>query len=219
MANGKSNLETQTKHITGIVSLRYDSRMQPLGLCEVAEIINNLKEYFDVQSVMYSFILHAQDLDDDFQPKTPHIHFTADMANRARLSSWLSRIAQICDVAPLAVSIEKYTDFSSCVQYQLHKRQPEKFQYTRDYLITSLDEGELQVVLEAESNEITFDVLVKVCEESRNLIEVGHKLGIGIYAKYRPTIADIWKTLHGNALESHRKDPKTDPLTGEVKVA
>lgn len=186
-------LSTQSKFICGIIS------MKRADIYEQSDIEFHLREFFLEQGVMYAFIVHIMDKSEkdptDFVE--PHIHFVAEMSKRARLSSWLSRIAIRCWVNPLAVSIEKPTSIDKCIKYLIHKENPEKYQYAVDSIRTNLSTEELETYLNSDGVTIDVDYLLHVVEDSNTLADVARTIGLYYYQRYRPTINDFWRLYHG----------------------
>lgn len=183
-------LEQRTKKVTGIVSLKgveYPS-VRPL-----------LENYLSSSCHEYAFIYHGCDTLEDGQLKTPHIHFVANMKMVKRLSTILGEIAQVLGVSTLAVTISKYESFSACVQYLIHKNNPDKFQYPKSEIVTNIEASELDAFME-DDEKFDTDALIKVVMSSPDRLSMIRTLGLGRYKLYRNVIGDIESSMKGRKL-------------------
>lgn len=178
-------LETRTKKITGIVSLK--------GV-EYSDIRPLLQNYLSSSCFDYAFILHDADFLEDGSAKTPHIHFCGNFKVVKRLSTILGEIANVLGLSPLAITISKYESYSACIQYLVHRNNPEKYQYEQSKIVTNLNSSELDAFMEDDVNFDT-DTLIKVVVSSPDRISLIRSLGMARYKLYRNVINDIENDL------------------------
>ena len=186
-----ANLSTRTKRINLIISLN--------GFNEIStkDLIVKLLAWCQNNTSLYAFILHDRDINEQGEPKTPHIHLTMEIPHAKRLSTILKDVASFTLVNPLAVSIDKCSNLDASIQYLIHKNNPEKYQYSKDDIACNFAD-EIDTYMES-SNNVGFDIdlWIKVCSESDGLIDVIKGIGITYYNLYRNTIRDIYFSIKG----------------------
>lgn len=144
----------------------------------------------------WCYIIHDLDVLEDGTPKALHLHLFARLKVCQRLYTSLNKIADALGYQNEQISIEKCTSPTSLVQYMLHKHNPDKHPYRKEELRTSLEEGELDAILEAEGDQVSVEWFVGICATSKNLVQVIRSVGLPKYQAYRNVILDIWKSLH-----------------------
>lgn len=188
-----STLTTQTKKVCGIVSLG----CVPDG---VDIRLTMLKDFLEDVSEVYAFILHNQDFSDDGSLATPHLHFVFKSKKRHALSWFMNRIADKLEVSVMAVSIDSYSSFDGCVQYLVHKNNPDKYQYPDDWIHSNLPRDELRLILESTNTGVDFDSWLDLCKRSRSLLDVIQAVSIPIYNLYQRTIKDMFALTHNGSI-------------------
>lgn len=183
-------LEQRTKFIAGIVTIKDRA---------YGDIKPFLNRWMDEESVEYAFILHSEDVLDDGTKKTPHIHFVATLKKPSRLSTTLHRISDALGVNPLAVTISKYSSFAGCVQYLIHKNNPEKYSYPMEDICSNIPKDELMSLMDDETG-IDADRLISMVVSSPNRMTLIRSLGLSKYRVYRSIIADIENDIKGKKL-------------------
>lgn len=185
-----SSIREESKDIWFIVTLK---DCEPEDLLQFGSLL--LEVLPQMGARRYFFALHDLDKHEDGSPKSPHYHCYAEMSDRKRLSTWINQLSKKLQVSPFAISLEKPTSTEGCVQYLIHKKNPEKYQYERNRIVTNCPQDELEIILNAETSETSFDFFLRVIEESPSLTEVIRKVGIGKYQRWRPVILDLWKAV------------------------
>lgn len=181
------NLQTQTKTISGVVSLKDDTRV-PQALASL--LVACLAERGNVAA-----IVHDKDIDGYGRLKTLHLHFVFSGFKRVRLITVLNDVAKALAVPVLAVSVEKCASVSGALQYLTHKNNPQKAQYYENDIVRQWDEDEYNLLLNAENDDkLTADGLCQVCINANTLIDVMRALGVSMYQHYRATILDVWQS-------------------------
>lgn len=180
-------LEQRTKRVTGIVSIK--------GL-EFNDLKPLLVNYLSNACHEYAFILHSLDTLEDGSIKTPHIHFCGNFKTVKRLSTILGEVSNVLGVSPLAVTISKYESFSACIQYLVHKNNPEKYQYFNDEIVTNIPSEEMDAFME---DDLKFDgdTLIKMVLSSPDRVSLIRTLGLTRYRLYRNIIGDIEQSVKG----------------------
>ena len=183
----KCNLSTQTAKIWLVI--RKNESID----------VNKIESYLRCVANEYAFIEHKCDIDPitgTFIGVHYHIWYNAKKKSQQLvkiLNDW-------CDYLGFdnnnGVEIEKYSSTELCIQYLIHKNNPEKTQHKIDEIITNLDKDLLNTYLTCDVSSITFDFVYSLCLSSNNILEVIKSIGISNYQRYRATIWDLWNELH-----------------------
>lgn len=155
--------------------------------------INSLEKWLAENCIDYSYIVHDKDVDENGDLKNNHIHvvFTLKKA-KIRLSTTINNLSNTLICSPFAISLDKADNYPLCLQYLIHRNNPDKYQYDLKDVISNLPFEELSMVLTETSDIINFDVLKTVCVEScGSKLYIMEKIGVGYYSKYRNVISDI----------------------------
>lgn len=161
--------------------------------CQKFNYSNNLRERLENLSLLfpckYYCIIHDKDILDTGELKGLHIHLVITFNSRIRLKTALNRICQgfkINDVN--AVSISPVHDLTLCIQYLVHKNNPEKHLYKINEVFTNAEEEFYsQVMINACSLEYDGD-LFTLCLNSENKIDVLKKIGFAKFSAYAKAI-------------------------------
>lgn len=180
-------LSDRTKKITGIISMKD---------VDYKTIRALLEPYLAANTFDYAFIYHDCDHLEDGQVKTPHIHYCGNWKTVKRLSTVLGEISSVCGIVPTAITISKYESFSGCLQYLIHKNNPEKFQYKQKDIVTNIPAPEMDAFM-AEDNKLDMDSLIKLVMSSPDRLSIMRSLGLTRYRMYRNMINDIENSLKG----------------------
>lgn len=188
----KKSLSSRTKFICGVITFK-DWELYDLPMDE-------LRDWFNAYADQWAFIPHFHDFDEDGNLKSLHIHFVADLTKSTRMSTTLNSLAQVCSVNPFAVTIEQYTSFDSCIQYLVHRNDPEKTQYCA-YLITSnISWVDLKTLLQTDVDVVDAERIYAVVSSATCKSDVLRELGLFYYHRYRGVINDLWVEVHGSPL-------------------
>ncbi len=161
--------------------------------CQKKDYSNNLRERLENLSLLfpckYYSIVHDKDILESGELKGLHIHLITTFNSRIRLKTALNRICNAFKIDDVnAVSIKPVHDFTLCIQYLIHKNNPEKFQYDLRFIYTNAEE-ELasQLLINACSLEYDGD-LFTLCLNAENKIDVLKKIGFAKYSAYAKAI-------------------------------
>lgn len=104
----------------------------------------------------------------------------------------MNNLSKVLNCSGFAISIDKADNYGLCLQYLIHRNNPDKYQYSLSDVVSSLPLEELSMALTETSDIINYDVLKTVCAEScGSKMYIMEKIGIGYYSKYRNVIVDI----------------------------
>lgn len=187
MAKNKYPLTTQTYKITLVI--RKNKRIP----------ISKLKEYCETYFEEYSFIEHQKDI----EPVTKlvegcHYHIVGNLKleyHRDRLQTTLNHCVDFFKFDNAnGIEIDKYDKYVNCIQYLIHKNQPEKTPHQASEIYTNIDMDTMNLYLTSDSGDIiTFDMVYSICYSSHNIVEVIKQLGFKNYHRYRSSIQDIYE--------------------------
>lgn len=186
--------ETKAKRLNVIISLGDESKAD---LCKAlvlksSAIGDTLK---GLGAIRWHYILHSLDFKDDGTIKTPHYHIWVEFPSGKRPSTWVNAFAQAFGLSPFAFTLNKATSEIGCVQYMVHKHNPDKHQYDPAMIVTSVSPEELKVMLESESEAWGYEYLIGVIKSSDSLADVIRSVGIERYRLYRNVIKDLIDNL------------------------
>lgn len=111
----------------------------------------------------YAYILHDKDINEDGNTKAPHFHLYIRYSNALTLNSMSNKFD--------GAHIEKPNNREYCLQYLIHRNNPEKFKYNSDDVISNI--SGIKDILNREWKE-TFDA---------NNIELYYNQGCTSYLK------------------------------------
>lgn len=156
-------------------------------------ILQNLvQDYVSQVSTQYGGIVHDRDFRDDGSHKTVHIHLVFTLSKRTRKSTIINRLASYAEVNNFAVSLDSYTSFEGSFQYLIHKNDPNKYQYPIEDVVTNLEEGEVDLVMDTKAASLDLNTLKARCLCSDDLVDIIEFVGLSTYQHYRATIMDIF---------------------------
>lgn len=189
----KAPLDTQTRYIWAILG----RKNSPLSK-DFKEYYNALENWLKYDSELYAFIGHDKDIDDDGLLKFRHIHLLIVLkeGKKPRLMTSLNKISKVCDLPPQDIDIEVADNVEQCIRYCVHKGYENKYQYPVQDLVSSLDDNELQAILNCEHESITASYLITAVKVNGcSSINIMKALGLKSYMKYRNAIRDIIEEL------------------------
>lgn len=95
----------------------------------LAEVLDRLKDKF----TEWAYIIHDSDIEDDGNPKKTHVHWVARRDSDVPLSTvsiWLGVTENYIQYAK---------SFKSSVRYLVHADSPEKYQYSKEKILTNIN--------------------------------------------------------------------------------
>lgn len=157
-----------------------------------------LKDYCEENCKTYAFICHDHDLDLKSMTIERHYHLYGEFKKNQRLSTRLNGLVLLGGFAnPFGIQIERAMSPVRCIQYLIHKKQPEKTQHSIDEIISNIDRDELQCILDTDNDSddiCTFDFIIQCLYQEKTIADVIQKLGLHNYKNYRNVIWDLIKT-------------------------
>lgn len=182
------HLDTKTTKVNGFVHFK--------GLNFFEMPLLGIQDYFNENCVRWGFCVHDEDLANDGDCVNPHIQFVFDLKKQKRLITVVNDIARVCDVDPLAVTVDRYTSFIASYQYLIHRNRPQKHQYEVERLITNLPDDERDLMVKSNYFVLDFDNLFELVSNASTETEIIAVIGIGYYRHYRQIIQDIYHETH-----------------------
>lgn len=146
---------------------------------------------------IYAYILHDLDWKDDGTPKTKHVHMYCDFKACKRVLTHLNSLAQWLDFEANQISAQvASSNPAGFFQYLIHKNNPDKHQYEKSEIVSNLQAGEIEALLEADAGNCSIERFVSVCTKSRTITEVIRELGLDTYTKYHRAVDNIFRDTH-----------------------
>ncbi len=186
-----SMLSVQAKEFNVVIhkpknlsALQFDKRIR-----------NNVIDKFRQQGIIYFYIVHDSDINDDNVLKPLHYHFVLVCPKRVRVSTLLYRLCDYFDYGDNFIdyiSIDKCISINLAVQYLTHKNDSDKFQYNYNYIITNSSELLKTYYNEDTKDDISTELLIKyIVYDNMPNIELMYKLGVSRYRYYKDIIYEI----------------------------
>lgn len=194
------------KELDGFVSFKgYD----PEEL-RTKKIIEFEQFFIDEGAESYSLIVHDKDIEFDkverqvlengeiveINPlKTPHIHFVAVFPSQKRgvyMTTWINKIAKALSVDVRAVTLDRLTSEDGAIQYLIHKKNPDKWHYAIEEIVSSYSLEDLKIIMEREVQSYSLDLVLTMIDSSSTLRELIKKIGLKVYEGHRNVIRDLW---------------------------
>lgn len=176
----KASLESKTNKICVVV--RKNKKI------DIATIKNWCETYCD----LYAFIEHEQDITPQGVKEGCHYHIVARLKERKRLATTLNELVFGLGLDNgIGIEIDRYNCLEGSIQYLIHKNDLDKTQHKPSEIVTNLPKEELETILEAENDSLTFDRLFFLCKHSKSKCEIMRAIGLGYYQHYRNCILDI----------------------------
>lgn len=158
-----------------------------------------IKEFCDLYFDRYAFIEHKEDI----EPITGlvegcHYHIYCHVGTKGVAKS--THLNNICKHFHFdnddGICIEQVANRILCVQYLIHKNNPEKTPHKVEDVITNIPKDEFNNMMTSDCGElISFDMVYSLCTTSHRITEVIKALGITLYKNYRNVIWDIWNDV------------------------
>lgn len=157
---------------------------------DTSRLIDWLTENADI----YAFIIHDLDVNDDGEPKRVHIHAYVECKQCKRIMTQLNSLAGALGFDTLAISAQSASNNpAGFFQYLIHKNNPEKHQYQASDIVSNLEKGEVQTMLEADSGNCSLERFIDVCRTAHTFADVLRSVGLETYGKYHRAIDQLWR--------------------------
>jgi len=140
----------------------------------------------------WSFILHNKDFLPDGVKKTTHYHVVSKTAKRTRIATIINKLAELLEIDTLCISCKKCLSYTGALQYLTHKNDKDKASYPVSDIVSSINNEELTLIIEADNQEITLDRLYYTIKHAKSLYDVMKEIGLSNYVGYRNVIKDLW---------------------------
>ena len=150
---------------------------------------DSLKRLSSLFICKYYCIIHNRDIKESGELKNKHIHLVITFNQRIRLKTAINRVAESFKIEDFsAISIERVNDMTMCLQYLIHKNNPEKTPYNINEIFSNAYE-ELASQLSKTNNSVEYDGdLFDLCLNCESKIDVLKVLGFAKYSAYSKAI-------------------------------
>ena len=155
----------------------------------VNEICDKLSSY----GLIYYACVHDKDKDDHGNLKRCHMHIVICSMKRLRVKQVIRYFEDIAQTNFENVRVEEVLSLVYSVQYLLHINDVNKYQYTREELLTNQsDNADAMLIETPKTNELTTQTLMDLIFNANcSRVELINSIGIGKYQHYRQTINDL----------------------------
>ena len=146
-----------------------------------------------LNSYNYFAIIHDKDKNEVGQDKTKHMHLILLSKEKSSGLDMLEMLCKVLNCVNVQISIDKVYNVRQDIRYLIHEDQPQKYQYSKDEIITN-NKAYLWTCLEDNEEYQTFTI--KDCEkaimvEHLDLIDLMKRYGLESYKKNRIVMIDI----------------------------
>ena len=151
------------------------------------QLLNDLIKYLSLSGFKYATINHTKDIYDETDtpspdkigaPKTYHTHLIIEAPTTHQLQYYLNRVADQ-GFKLNQISVRPIASLPLAFQYLTHKNDPKKAQYGRKLVISNYSAEKQDELFNTECiNDICFDTLKTIVENSLSLTEVASKIGV-----------------------------------------
>lgn len=156
---------------------------------------DDLYEGLSTSMFLFAFRLHDKDVNENGEPKTPHIHLFINAPKRHQLKYFLYLVSDILNTREELISIKPAESDAGCIQYLIHKRQPDKFHYSKDLIYHNYNKDTFEDLMNQDViTTLTPKELIDLCKNHSKL-EILEILGIAKYNLYSKTIDSIIREL------------------------
>jgi len=187
---GKCTLDTKAKKVACIIN-------PPTGVDVFPpDFYTALNQWLLENTDIYAYILHDLDiLDETGEQKRAHVHVYFEGKTCRRLLANLNGLADALGYNNDQISIEKATSIEGCVQYMVHKNNPEKHQYDRREIVTNLTDQQIDGIMSRERVQVSLSAFMSAIASSNNKYQLIEKVGLEVYKEYRLVLLDLWNDL------------------------
>lgn len=146
-----------------------------------------------LNSYNYFAIIHDKDKNEIGQDKTKHMHLILLSKEKSSGLDILAMLCKVLNCVNVQISIDKVYNVRQDIRYLIHEDQPQKYQYSKDEIITN-NKAYLWTCLEDDEEYQNFTI--KDCEkavmvEHLDLIDLMKRYGLESYKKNRIVMIDI----------------------------
>lgn len=139
----------------------------------------------------FAFIKH------DKEDKLPHVHLVLTFAKRKRGQRVLNMLSQSLSLSfSDSLSVEVAEDLGACVQYLIHKNDPDKFQYDPSLIVTNFSKEVLSSLLESAASLDAYALRDICIAKEGDLIEIAQEIGLQAFSRHRYLIEFIISKYH-----------------------
>lgn len=184
------NLSTQSKKCAIVIQI------SDYSIDFLDTFHENLFQWLNINCEEWYAIWHLLDLQDDGTPKNPHLHLVLKLLKRTRFNTILNDMARNLNLNKNAISIQKPTSYEGCIQYLIHKNDPDKYQYPIEDVQTSVSRDELKIIMEADFVTMDADAIIAICREEKTYTAILRRIGLGYFNHYKGVIKTIFEESH-----------------------
>ena len=177
------NLNKESKKFACVLQL---SKERPELFSDLPSLLPSLD---DLEN--FAFIKHDQ------EDKLPHVHIVLTFAKRKRGQRVLNMLSKSLSLAYSdSLSVEVAEDLGACVQYLVHKNDPDKFQYDPALIVTNFSQEVLNSLLESASSLDAYALRDICIAKEGDLIEIAQEIGLQAFSRHRYLIEFIISKYH-----------------------
>ena len=177
------NLNKESKKFACVLQL---SKERPELFAELPSLLPSLD---DLEN--FAFIKHDQ------EDKLPHVHLVLTFSKRKRGQRVLNMLWEKLLLAYFdSLSVEVAEDLGACVQYLIHKNDPDKFQYDPALIVTNFSKEVLSSLLESAASLDAYALRDICIAKEGDLIEIAQEIGLQAFSRHRYLIEFIISKYH-----------------------
>ena len=146
---------------------------------------------------IYFACVHDKDTKENGEKKLTHLHIVLICQKRLRVKQLINYFVDFACTNFTNIQVDEVVCTCSCIQYLLHLNDKNKYQYSREELLSN-NQGQADAYLieTPKANELTTQTLFDfIFKDKLNRVELCYAIGIGKYQHYRSTIEDLYKSM------------------------
>lgn len=178
-----------------------DTRAELWAIILDADVANpsafNINNYFSLLKDEYKFvamILHDEDLDNDKDRKTIHMHVCLE-THRTRKESLINSLTELLGLPKNCISAQKCISERGYCRYLIHLDEDDKSYHYPPFLVKTNDSGYYLSFLTDRVENIYEEKLIEIVREERTTAKILLKIGLDNYRKYSKIISDLLRSM------------------------
>lgn len=171
----------------------FDIVVSDLSRCKntISDFTENLSKY----GFVYYAILHDKDVDNNGVNIRSHLHVVLVSSKTLRVKQLIGILCDSFVTNPENIQVQEVISLAGSIQYLLHMNNKEKYQYSKDCILTNDNDNLDGYLLENASVEklTTKGLLDMIMVQEYNRLDLIQVIGIGAYTHYHKVIDELYE--------------------------
>jgi hypothetical protein len=171
----------------------FDIVISDISRCKtkVADFQEDLSKF----GFQYYMIIHDKDVDNQGALIRTHIHLVIVSSKTLRVKQVINLLSDSLVTNPENIQVQEVISLSGSIQYLLHLNNKEKYQYSRDEILTNdIDNLEGYLIEQACIEKLTTKGLLDyILVQELSRLDLIQAIGIGAYTHYHKVIDELYE--------------------------